>query len=230
MKYLSDKNSFGRYSDSEDSFDVLDELVEEEIEKFFIENDKLKQYDVEIEREVDPFIGSIWDWVATQTSVEIIPRSEWGAKSSTCRTSLKLPVAYAFIHHTAGSAPTTQSAEEAKMRAIQRYHQNDRGFCDIGYNFVIMPSGRIYEGRGWDLVGAATKGYNSKSLSFCWAGNHETSRPTTASLDAGRALLNEAMNEGYLTLAFALRGHRDAASTACPGRYLYAGLTKLDPR
>jgi N-acetylmuramoyl-L-alanine amidase len=93
-----------------------------------------------------------------------------------------------------------------------------------------MPSGRVYEGRGWNRHNGATKGYNGNSLAFCWTGNYDTSQPTQASIDAGRALLAQGMRDGYLTADFTIRGHRDVASTACPGRYLYPRLAELDPR
>ena len=187
-------------------------------------------HEAEYDPEADPFFGTIWDWITAKSGVEVVSRSTWGAKPAKCQKTLKLPVNYAFIHHTAGNAPTSVSDEQATMRGIQRYHQNTKGWCDIAYNFVIMPSGRIYEGRGWDRTNGATKGYNSNSLAFCWAGNYDTSSPTTASLEAGRKLLDEALRKGYLTPGFVLRGHRDVGGTACPGRYLYPKLKAIDPR
>jgi len=185
------------------------------------------------EEEADPFLSSLWNWIRptpAPTAIAIIPRSGWGAKAPKCTQTLSTPVRYAFIHHTAGSAPTTESGEQSAMRGTQAYHQDDKGWCDIAYNFLIMPSGRVYEGRGWNRVNGATKGYNSNSLAFCWAGNYETSAPTPASMGAGRALLAQAIRDGYLTADFTLRGHRDVAATACPGRNLYARLAELDPR
>jgi N-acetylmuramoyl-L-alanine amidase len=181
--------------------------------------------------EADPFLDSIWGWFSSEpAAVAIVPRTGWGAKAPKCTQTLKVPVRYLFIHHTAGNAPTTESGEQSAMRGTQAYHQNNKGWCDIAYNFLIMPSGRVYEGRGWNRVNGATKGYNSNSLAFCWAGNYDTSPPSQASIDAGRALVAQAMRDGYLTASFTMRGHRDVASTACPGRYLYARLRDLDSR
>ncbi len=160
----------------------------------------------------------------------ISSRAEWGARPPRETQALRLPVGYAFIHHTAGSMPTTPEAERNTMRSIQNYHQNEKGWADIAYNFVIFPSGRIAQGRGWNTVGAATYNWNSRSLSFCFAGNYETSQPAQQSLNACRALLAEALRQRYLTSDFILRGHRDVSSTACPGSYLYPQLYRLDPR
>jgi len=189
-----------------------------------------KSYEREYETEQEGFLDDIWNWFTDDSTVEIISRSEWGARQPKAVQTLRLPVRYAYIHHTAGSSPNTMEKEHQLMRVIQNDHMNSRGFADIGYNFVIMPSGRIFEGRGWNRVGAATKKWNSQSLSFCWAGNYENNRPTSESIEAGRRLLAHAIESGYLTSDFVIRGHRDAAKTACPGRYLYEQFNALDPR
>lgn len=192
----------------------------------------VREFDGEFnDLEGDPFLGSVWDWFRpAPASVTIIPRSGWGARAPKCTQALAVPVRYAFIHHTAGSAPTTESGEQSAMRSTQNYHQNSKGWCDIAYNFLVMPSGRVYEGRGWTRVNGATKGYNSNSIAVCWAGNFETATPTAASIAAGRALLAQGIRDGYLTPDFLLRGHRDVGSTACPGRNLYSRLGDLSPR
>ena len=38
------------------------------------------------------------------------------------------------------------------------------GWSDIGYSFVVGEDGNVYEARGWDTIGAHTKGYNSVGL------------------------------------------------------------------
>jgi N-acetylmuramoyl-L-alanine amidase len=189
-----------------------------------------RRYDDPIS-EADQFWDTIRGWFTSPgRSLTIIPRAGWGAKNPRCQSTLKLPVRYVFIHHTAGSTPSTESAEKTTMQRIQKFHQGDRGWCDIAYNFVIMPSGRVYEGRGWRRVNGATKGYNSNSLAFCWAGNYDNQVPTPDSIATGRVLLQFALDNGYLMPDFALRGHRDAGKTACPGKYLYPRLRDLDPR
>ena len=55
------------------------------------------------------------------------------------------------IHHTVLptlSVTASQATEEARMRQIQQGEMTGaQNFSDIGYHYVIMPSGRIYEGR-----------------------------------------------------------------------------------
>lgn len=48
---------------------------------------------------------------------------------------------------------------------------NQKGWNDIGYNFVVGEDGNVYEGRGWGTHGAHSTSYNSKSIGICIIGN-----------------------------------------------------------
>ena len=63
------------------------------------------------------------------------------------------------------------------------------GWDDIGYNFLIGSDGRVYIGRGWDKVGAHTKGYNSRSISIAFMGNYMTTKPSAIMLTAAQNLI-----------------------------------------
>ncbi len=84
--------------------------------------------------------------------VSIISRRTWGARnSSNSLADLPNPKRIT-IHHTVFptlSAAASQADEQTRMRALQSSHMDRRvgPFSDIGYHYVIMPSGRIYEGR-----------------------------------------------------------------------------------
>lgn len=87
---------------------------------------------------------------------QVLSRSTW--TSNPTPTSLpNLQPRRITIHHTATSgAPSpsaTQSQEAARMRAIRDIHLA-RPYADLGYHFIIMPSGRVYEGRSERKVGA----------------------------------------------------------------------------
>lgn len=149
-------------------------------------------------------------------------RRNWGAKppkNAVTRDPWGRGVTL-VVHHTAGGAPRTKLAEEQEMRAIQRLHQLGRGWNDIGYNYVIMPSGRVYEGRGFGIRGAHTANHNTGTIGVSFAGNYETHHPTTRQLIAFRLLRARLRQHGAKITA--IKGHRQmpGQSTACPGKHL----------
>ncbi|MDQ3766131.1 MAG: N-acetylmuramoyl-L-alanine amidase [Actinomycetota bacterium] len=136
----------------------------------------------------------------------IITRSEWGADESIKRTTGDCDRSFwraqqLFVHHTAGS--NNDPHPKATMRAIYHYHTVTRGWCDIGYNFVIAPDGRLFEGRWarryapWELhtgetirgkavTGAHVADFNSGSVGVSVMGNLST---TTLNRAARRTLV-----------------------------------------
>ena len=131
---------------------------------------------------------------ATAGAPTIITRSQWGADESLkrttggCRRSF-FKVQQLFVHHTAGS--NSGSNSRATMRAMYWYHAVRRGWCDLGYNFVVARDGTIFEGRwarnyrpweihtGEDLkgraaAGAHVSGFNSGSVGVSLMGNFQT--------------------------------------------------------
>lgn len=76
------------------------------------------------------------------------------------------------IHHTfiPPACNTSEKCEEA-MRWMQDFHQFNRSWWDIGYNFAVGGDGKVYEGRGWSTVGAHAPGYNNISIGICLIGD-----------------------------------------------------------
>ena len=135
---------------------------------------------------------------AEATDPDVVTRAEWGADESIrrrtgeCRPSF-YPVQQLFVHHTVGA--NNDPHPKATMRAIYQYHTVSQGWCDIGYNFVISPDGRIFEGRysrsfdpwevhdaenrgGEAVEGAHVSGYNSGSVGVSLMGNYSTTTMT----------------------------------------------------
>src|SRR5688500_12191716 len=69
-------------------------------------------------------------------------RSCWGARAASCSSMSSL--SRAIIHHTAGTGDYSTVHDPAKVRAIQNYHMDSRGFCDIAYHFLCNAGGYIY--------------------------------------------------------------------------------------
>jgi len=66
----------------------------------------------------------------------------------------------------------------------------DSGWADIGYNFLVDEDGNVYEGRGWDTVGAHTYGYNRVSIGIGFIGEFSYRTPNSAALDAAKQLIS----------------------------------------
>ncbi|HMP40813.1 MAG TPA: N-acetylmuramoyl-L-alanine amidase [Roseiflexaceae bacterium] len=118
----------------------------------------------------------------------IISRSAWGCPDGqgSRATPRYRQVTHLVVHHTTGSN-TLANGETwaARVRAIWSYHAITRGWGDIGYNFLIAPTGTIFEGRagGDDAVGFHdTANYGSTGVSIL--GTYTSVAPSAAAQSA----------------------------------------------
>ncbi|MFC7711247.1 peptidoglycan recognition protein family protein, partial [Micromonospora lupini] len=150
----------------------------------------------------------------TSQPLSIIPRKQWGARPPVEVTRVALATRTGFtVHYSAGAAATTP-------RQIQNYHMDGNGWSDIGYNFLVDTAGRIYEGRGWEVMGAHASGHNDTHIGACFIGNDGDVTP--AVLRSFRALYNRANALTGKTLAKTWHGGLSGNSTECPGSQLRA--------
>ena len=99
---------------------------------------------------------------------------------------------------------------------------------DIGYNFLIGEDGRVYEGRGWNKVGAHTFGWNKVSVSFAFMGNFHEKEADPLAIDALKEILSYGVSQGLLSTDYKIYGHRDARPTIGPGNKLYSQIQSFD--
>ncbi len=151
------------------------------------------------------------------------PRSAWQA-SAPDRTNIEpmTTIQRVTIHHSAllfgDPRPPTCATQ---IRQIQREHMRSRGYGDIGYHFLIDPSGRIWQGRELRYQGAHASGNNNVgNVGICLLGNFVRGRggqaPTTAQVQTMRRLVGDLM----LRYRFGPDGiycHSDFKVTECPG-------------
>ncbi|XP_073417364.1 peptidoglycan recognition protein 1-like isoform X4 [Dendrobates tinctorius] len=151
----------------------------------------------------------------------IVTRAQWGGKNPTCRSYLRTPVPNVIIHHTEGAFCNSRTTCSAQVRNIQNYHMKSRGWCDIGYNFLIGEDGLVYEGRGWTTLGAHATSYNPISTGISVIGSFTDRAPNSAALNATRSLIACGVSKNFIKGSYALKGHRNVMSTSCPGNSLY---------
>ena len=174
----------------------------------------------------------------------IFSRAQWGADESIRdKSSLRYgTISAGFVHHTVNANDYTAEQVPGILRSIYAYHVKSRGWSDIGYNFLVDRFGRIWEGRygGIDkaVVGAHTLGYNDYAFAMSAIGNFDLVQPPAEMLAAygqlfGWKLGLHGVNPASTSQKVgkkvfqAINGHRDAGSTACPGKYLYAQLPAI---
>ena len=162
----------------------------------------------------------------------VVPREAWGASATRCSsTDSKTKMA---VHYTV----TPSDNPAARVRAVQRYHMDTRGWCDIGYHFLVGIDGSIYEGRPLELVGAHVGGHNTGNIGISFIGCFHPSgcssmgptRPPEAMIEAGGRLLGALSRLYGIALdRTQVRGHRDypGTSTNCPGDYLHLRIDDL---
>src|SRR5699024_12434480 len=98
---------------------------------------------------IDP--GKSPEWSAAAAGVtqpKISRRSSWGAKPKrNCSSPIRAKLKGAVVHHTAGSNSYTKAQSRGIVKSAQAYHMNGRGWCDVGYNFLIYKYGQVFGGR-----------------------------------------------------------------------------------
>lgn len=190
--------------------------------------------------------------IPTVTPPPLITRSDWGAGPFVSGSPSPLAPSGTYtnitFHHAAGFTATTREEGIVQVRAIQEFHQNGRGWSDIGYQFVIDRGGNVYQGRPFMdssttleeiprlALGAHVGGANTGNIGICMLGCYHppevaytcTDQATSASLDSYVSMF------AFLGQAYEIpingntvKGHRDFSSTSCPGDNNYALLPTL---
>lgn len=178
----------------------------------------------------------------------IITRRQWGADPSLGDPCWKprygKTFKNVFVHHTVTSNDYSESESPGIVRGIYAYHTQSRGWCDIGYNFLVDRYGNVYEGRRGGIRlpvrGAHAGDYNTDSTGISLMGDFERAYPTRKMKRALVSLIAWRMGTAYRGAygrAFIydrkfkrISGHRDAMATSCPGQHVYDWLPRLRER
>ncbi|KAK0147952.1 N-acetylmuramoyl-L-alanine amidase [Merluccius polli] len=183
--------------------------------------------EVSVKEGLQAFTHKYWD------CPPIIPRCQWGAEEyRSTPVPLSLPLPYLYIHHTYQPYSPCLSFPVCSrdMRAMQRFHQDERGWNDIGYSFVVGSDGYVYEGRGWHHRGTHTRGRNSIGYGVAIIGNYTSTLPSRYSMDLLRhRLVQCAVDGGRLAVNYTLLGHRQVVNyTSCPGDAFFSEISSWE--
>jgi len=113
------------------------------------------------------------------------------------------------VHHTKIPDMTVESIHDLHLR---------NGWAGIGYHKVVLPDGRVADGRPEATVGAHAYGVNAHSVGVAAVGDFDVSLPSSSQL-AALAKVTAELAEKYGVAPAQIVGHRDVyKDTTCPGR------------
>jgi hypothetical protein len=117
----------------------------------------------------------------------------------------------------------------ARVRVIQRYHMEEKGWLDAAYNHTLCGHGFVFVLRGFAARSAAngTKEANDRYFAVCFLGDDSVGRAdvTPEARQALRALIAEYRRR--YPGANEVRPHSDFYPTECPGDELRALIREL---
>ncbi len=159
---------------------------------------------------------------------KVIRRGEWKAnppkENYITHTPMKIT-----IHHTAGHYPENYEDSFEEIQFIQDYHQNAKGWIDIGYHFLIDSMGNIFEGRPILVVGAHVANKNTNNIGISLMGNYHppVSNSLTEKTLNSLVTLVKYIKDKYTIFQNEFYAHRDLSATDCPGDIIYARIPEI---
>src|SRR5690554_6285921 len=119
----------------------------------------------------------------------VIPRADWGSINPSKVCGSVVAPYRASIHHT--YSPSSDGGDAAaRMRQMQSYHINTRGWCDIGYHFIVSQAGNVYQGRSRsNRPGAHVGNQNSGNVGISFIADFTTQTPSQTQLQVGARML-----------------------------------------
>lgn len=147
--------------------------------------------------------------------VGFVSRAEWKARTPTSTTALSTARGNTLHWEGPHMGPFPHESCATKVRGIQAFHMDSRGWADIAYSSVVCPHGYIFEGRWYNRRTAAngTNQGNDVSYAHCYLSG--TGDPFDIDAKKGlRRVFEYFENRGSGTSRWA---HRDWRLTECPG-------------
>ena len=179
--------------------------------------------------ELDPTVTPEPDsTVAAGVTVDLLCRDAWRARPAGDGMA-EHTITQITVHHPAAAA-TARTDGPAHFRSYQAFHQDDRGWADIAYHVGIDRTGHVFMLRPWDRAGDTGTEYDPATHFLVLVdGNFDEHEPSAAQLETAARVI--AWASGHFAVGLdTVGGHRDHASTSCPGEALYTRLPEVVAR
>ena len=162
-------------------------------------------------------------------------RAEWGARATRCNQSDPVKDRIA-IHHTVTEA---MGDPVVNLQGVQAFHMDTRGWCDVGYHFLLTIDGQIWEARPLELQGAHVGSDNRGNIGVSHVGCFDPDSdcdpfpprmPPPAMLDGTASIVGRLAQIYDIQINdWTVKGHRDhpTASTVCPGQHIHSQLDAI---
>ena len=160
----------------------------------------------------------------------VVSRRQWNARDPDKTCGVPHTPRRMTIHHT--YRPADDGGDPARrMRQMQAFHIDNRGWCDIGYHFVVSQSGRIFQGRSTEKrTGAHVGGENDGNIGTALIGDYQNNPVIGRQLRAASEIV------GWIHRTYGIplnrrtvKGHREwpGQRTSCPGDNLLPRLPDI---
>ena len=163
--------------------------------------------------------------------VKLVTRKAWRARRPKRTVALPVDQARGVAVHYSGMNADEQAKHRncaARVRAIQRFHMETRGWFDIAYSWVVCKHGFVFRGRGIGKRTAAngTAAANDRYYAVCFLGDDTKGRDDVT--DAGRQALVGVLRfvDRQIPARMRVRPHSDFVATGCPGTELRAFIAR----
>ena len=142
----------------------------------------------ELESMLETWAEDILWYQNTFERQDFVSRRDWGAKQINyvqlerdekvaCDPSKERCIQHHSVcgHDCADEAGLILEDKEVEIvREIETLHVDKLGWADIGYHFMVGPSGKVYEGRPLPVLGAHTGGFNEGSIGIGFLGCYDS--------------------------------------------------------
>ncbi|WP_242693040.1 peptidoglycan recognition protein family protein [Sabulibacter ruber] len=172
--------------------------------------------------------------VSLPKGIPVVTRAQWGAMNPLLPMKTHVPQKIT-IHHTATKQNASRTVQE-KLKSLQKFSMErsplsdgriKEPWADVPYHFYIAVDGTIGEGRQLQYVGDSNTPYDPTGhVLIVLEGNFQNEKVSEAQLQSLKSL-SLAVAKRWKISGDNISGHKDNATTACPGEDLYQLLPQL---